>query len=86
MAVSGNIKNKTGFRPFQDCCKNWSLNSDFYFCGCKKGCYGYYIIQSSNCQKLIEEKRLSKCAVVIFIKHLNILNNKESGGWVGGWG
>ena len=42
--------------------------------GCKKGFYGYYVIQSSNHQKSIEEKILSKCDVIIFIKHLCTLN------------
>ena len=60
---------------FQDCCKNWSFNSGFCFMVIKI-CYGYYSIQSSNHQKLIEEKRLSKCDVMMFIKHLCILNSK----------
>ena len=57
---------------FQDYCKNWSLNPGFCFFVCivKKRCHGYYVIQSSNHQKLIEEKRLSKCDVII--KHLGI--------------
>ena len=43
-----------------------------------KRCYGYYVIQSSNHQKLKEEKRLSKFDVIIFIKHLCILNNNNT--------
>ena len=35
-------------------------------------------IQSSNHQKLIEEKRLSNCDIMILIKHLLILNNNPS--------
>ena len=58
--------NKTGFRPFQDYCKNWSLNPSFCFYRCKKWCCGCCIIQSSNHQKLTKEKRLSKCDVYIF--------------------
>ena len=52
----------------------------FIFCGCKKGCYGFYIIPISNHQKLIEEKTLSKCDVVIFINHLCIINNAIDNG------
>ena len=46
------------------------------FLVCKKG-YGYYVIQSSNHQKFIGEKRLSKYDVLIFIKHLCILDNNK---------
>ena len=63
---------------FQDCSKNYSLNSVICFYGCKKGCYCYYAIQSSNHQKFIKEKTLSKCDGMIFIKHLCILNR----GWL----
>ena len=35
-------------------------------------------VQSSNPQKLNAEKRLSKYDVVIFIKHLCVLNNNTS--------
>ena len=42
-----------------------------------KGCYGCYAIQSSNQQKLIKLKRLSKCYVFIFIEYLCSLNNKK---------
>ena len=53
-------KKKEKTRPvldqFQDCCNNWFLDPGFY--GCKKGCYGYFVIQSSNQQKLKEEKNL----------------------------
>ena len=43
----------------------------------KKLCYGYYVIQSSNHQKLIDEKRLPKCTEMIFIEHSCILNNNK---------
>ena len=43
-----------------------------------KRSYGYYVIQSSNHQKLIEEKRLPKGDAITFIKHLWILNNNTS--------
>ena len=42
-----------------------------------KGRVGNYAIQNSNPQKLIEEKRLTKVNVVIFIKHLCILDNYD---------
>ena len=36
---------------FHDCSKNWCLSLIFFcFYGCKKGCYGYYVIQTSNHQ------------------------------------
>ena len=57
-------ENKIGTDRFQDCCKNWSFNPVFH--GCKKGCYGDYVIQSSNHQKLIEEK-------IKLVKHFCIL-------------
>ena len=53
---------------------DWSLNI-FLFSGGKKGRLSYYIIHSSNHQKLIKEKILSNCDVVIFIKHLCIFNH-----------
>ena len=43
----------------------------------KNGCFGYYIIKRSNYQKLIKEKKLSKCDEIIFIEHLCILNNNK---------
>ena len=42
----------------------------------KKGYYDYFVIQTSNQQKFVEEKRLSKCGVIIFIENLCILNNQ----------
>ena len=38
----------------------------------KKGRYGYYVIQSSDHQKLVEEKILLKCDIKISIKHFSI--------------
>ena len=40
--------------------------------------HSYYVIQKSNYQKLIKETRLSKSYVIIFTKHLCILNNNTS--------
>ena len=40
------------------------------FYGCKKGCYGNYVIQSSNHSKSIEEK-------ISLIKHVCILYNNK---------
>ena len=35
--------------------------------GRKKRCFGYYVIQSSNKQKITTERRLSKCGVMLFV-------------------
>ena len=47
----------------------------------KKGCYAYYVIQSSNDQKLNKEKRLSKCERKNKYKY----KYNCSLGWVIGW-
>ena len=38
--------------------------------------YGYFGVQSSNHEKLIEEEKLSKCDEMIFIKYVCIDNKK----------
>ena len=47
-------KTRPGLDWFQDYCKSWSLNPDSA-CMVVKGLYGYYVIQSSNQQKIKED-------------------------------
>ena len=55
------------------------LETKFCFNVVNKGCYGYYVIVSSNNKKEIKERRLSKCDVIIFI-YFCILNTNANVG------
>ena len=55
-----------------------TVRPGFCFYGYKTESYGCQVIQISNHQILIEEKRWSKCDVMIFVEHLCILNNNNN--------
>ena len=71
--------NKTRLRPVSRLLKELVFVPGFLFVKMvvKKRCYGYCVIQSSNQQILIVDKRLLICDVIIFIEHSDILNNNK---------
>ena len=57
----GNIKiNKTDLRLVSRLLQELVLKLGICLYGCKKGCYGYYVIQSSNHKKNIRRKNIIK--------------------------
>ena len=70
------IKTRPVLDQFLYCCKDWSWNQVIVFMVVNKGCYGYYVIQSSN-TKIDYYKLVTKSHVVLYLFLCWFLDVKE---------